>query len=121
MRKIHYGFIIGGVCIVALLSGIASGFMKNSARQKDFVNIKSVAAEEETALYHDKEHDYYELIIDGNYLYMHEVFSDNSKRNIEKAEINIAVLPQSEVEALKKGVKFEEKEEALMIMECFVS
>ena len=120
------GFV--GICIVAFAAGIVAGFVKNGAcdmteATNEPVTEVAIKVMEEAATveYAPKKLDYYLVESDGSYITLVEVFDDESKKVVEIMQFNTSVLPKADIMLLEEGMIFEEKDEALLMMENFVS
>ena len=128
MSKARWILRFVGICIVAFAAGIVTGFIKNDVRKPDAVateEIKEeaqlVMEEEETLIYLPKKLRHYLVTSDGDYITLVEVFDDESKNVLETMQFNTSVLPKADVILLKQGMIFEDKDEALLMIENFVS
>ncbi|MGM9551335.1 MAG: hypothetical protein ACI3XA_03675 [Clostridia bacterium] len=124
MRK---GLWFGAICVIAFIGGITAGFISSRISLKEPIHateerVEAVNNEEET-LPHTvtKETDYYYVCIEGESLVVFEVFDDNTQEEIGRTFVEYANIPQSDKVALSEGIAFEEREEALMLIEDFVS
>ncbi len=119
MRK--YVIIVSGVCAAAFLCGIGAGYMRFRSSEKELKvgeNIEVEAKEESEVI---KEIDYYQVRAKENYIIVYQFYKDDTKDVILMSEMNMSVLPKEDLSMLKTGINFPEKEEALMMMENFVS
>ena len=128
MKSIRWVLRFLGICIVAFAAGIVTGFIKNeiksnseSVTENHYENVQAVIVEEATLEYRTKELVDYFVHCDSEVIMLSKVFDDGSKEMVESFAINTSVLPIEDVALLKKGMSFEEKEEALMMIENFVS
>lgn len=127
MKKVRWGLRFLCVCVVAFAMGIVTGFVKNNIggekEMPDDVgeNAQIVIGEEETLFYALKAVEHYFVVSEGDYIYLTEVFNDSSENVIETVEINKSVLPISDIMLLEEGLTFSDKDEALMMIENFVS
>lgn len=123
VKKRYRVLLLVSVCVLAFMNGVLAGYFgKNEKNEKseDEKGIKAVAVEEET-LSEKQEAMYYTVAIRGDEILLLEVFSDMSERVVEKANVNTSWIPTGEVELLRAGLKFDTKEDALMLVENFVS
>lgn len=123
MRKIHPVIIIVTVCFMAFVAGIGSGYLKNKLKKEKNTPeyIQSVVKEEESVTEKVKWVEYYRVMSEDEYIFLYEVFSDNTTNELEKMGIEDVYLPEEEKAILKEGIDFSDKEEALMVMESFIS
>ncbi len=128
MKKARWILRFLGICIVAFAAGIVTGFIKNgveenreSPTEEMAGEVRAVITEEETVMYSPKKFKYYLVMSDGDCIALSEVFDDDSENVIEVAEFNPSVLPVSDIELLKEGLTFTDKDEALLMIENFVS
>ncbi len=128
MRKARWILRLMGICTVAFAAGIVTGFIKNGveeareeASEGITYEVKTVMEEEETLIYSPKRLKHYLVISDGGYIELSEVFDDESENVIEVAEFNPSVLPMDDIVLLKEGIIFSDKDEALLMIENFVS
>lgn len=128
MKKVRWilGFV--GICIVAFAAGIVAGFIKNGvediadeASEASFDEAQIVMEEEETVEYMPKRLRHYLVESDGDYIVLAEVFDDESTNVVERMEFNTSVLPKSDIMLLEEGMTFEEKDDALLMIENFTS
>jgi hypothetical protein len=128
MKKMRWilGFV--GICIVAFATGIVAGFVKNgicdmtkATNEPVTEGAIKVMEEEETVEYAPKKLDHYLVESDGSYITLAEVFVDESKNVVEIMQFNTSVLPKADIMLLEEGMVFEEKDEALLMIENFVS
>lgn len=99
------------------------GYMKNPKKETPDTaeNVTPVAVEEATLLYETKQPSHYEVMIDANFIVLREVFKNGSGKELERIKINTELLPEKEVDMLRGGMAFTKREEALMLIENFVS
>lgn len=128
MKSMRWVLRFLGICVVAFAAGIVTGFIKNeiksngeSVTEEYYENVQAVIVEEATLEYKAKEFVHYLVHCDGDCIMLSEVFDDGSKETVESFAINTSVLPKEDVALLKQGMSFEDKEEALMMIENFVS
>lgn len=122
MKKTYVGLIITGACLTAFVGGIMAGYFNSREKTPEAENnVTPVIIEAETLPKEEKIPDRYEIQLEGGYIVLHEVFDDNTKKEIERAEINTNVLPTQDVKLLKEGIVLQYKDEALMMIENFVS
>lgn len=127
MKKIPWVTCFVAVCIIAFASGIVTGFIKTKMQsfqtpsEEEKEAVQSVLEEEETLFYSPVEEvKDYVVISKGDYIILTEV-TDSSETVVEIIEINKSVLPGEDVALLEKGISFSDKNEALMMIENFVS
>lgn len=129
MKK-PYTAIMSAVCAAAFLGGIAAGYVQNkSSRKKENIPIENVqaAVSEEESVFRETETakvktaEYYQVKSTDEYVFLYEVFDDDTKKEIQKIGIKDIFLPEDEKELIKNGIEFYEKEEALMAMESLVN
>ena len=128
MKSIRWVLRFLGICIVAFAAGIVTGFIKNEIRNSNesvteefYENVQPVIVEEATVEYKAKEFEHYLVKCDEECIILAEVFDDGSTQTVESFTINKSVLPKEDVALLEDGMSFREKEEALMMIENFVS
>ena len=128
MKKAGWILRFTGICIVAFAAGIITGFIKNGAEEVPRATegereekVQHVSVEEETLLYMPKKLKSYKVVSRGDLISLCEVFEDESENVIERAEFNPSVLPVEDIELLKEGIVFADKDEALLMIENFVS
>lgn len=125
MKKTHFGLLLTGICLAAFLGGVATGYVKNKHRvgeiSPDSDMVRAAIIEEETVLHEPNEVDFYEVTSSGDFIVLYEVFSDNTKNELERTYFNTSVLPKDDISLLSEGLSFSDKEDALMMMENFVS
>lgn len=128
MKKAGWILRFAGICIVAFAAGIITGFIKNGAKEvprategEGIEKMQHVSVEEETLLYMPKKLKGYKVTSEGTLISLSEVFEDESENVIERAEFNPSVLPVGDIELLKEGIVFESRDEALLMIENFVS
>lgn len=128
MKKAGWILRFTGICIVAFAAGIITGFIKNGAEEvlpategEREEKVQHVSVEEETLLYMPKKLKCYKVVSRGDLISLCEVFEDESENVIEMAEFNPSVLPVGDIELLKEGIVFADKDEALLMIENFVS
>lgn len=119
MRK--YTKVFSLVCVVAFIGGIGTGYLKGkkNKREEPVENVKEAVNEDESVPL--KKEGYYRVQTSENYIYLYEVFDDDTKTEIGKTLINDIFLPKDEEDMLKEGIDFNDKEEALMVMESLTS
>lgn len=121
------GGIISIVCVAAFAAGIFTGYIRSKVNVEDervtVENVQAAANEEESVPKVEiaAKTEYYQVKSADDYIFLYEIFDNNTKKELERAEINMVVLPQSDIEQLKEGISFTEKEEALMVMESLIS
>ena len=126
MKNKRFGSIVFSVCMVAFVSGIITGYMKNREEKEEDIlpseNVQAVLGEEETAeRIVVKEAEYFRIKASEDYVMLYEVFNDKTENEIERCRVDKSFLPESEVQILEEGIDFFDKEEALMVMESFIS
>lgn len=127
MKKMQWGICFFVICVVAFAMGIITGFLKNSIREKSFEEeieidaAKSVIAEEETVTQRAVERICYTVICRGDDIVLLENFSDGSEIEVESTPMNKSVLPKEDIILLEEGITFSNKEDALIMIENFVS
>lgn len=126
MKNKRFGSIVFSVCMVAFVSGIITGYMKNREEKEEDIlpseNVQAVLGEEETAeRIVVKEAEYFRIKASEDYVMLYEVFNDKTENEIERCRVDKSFLPESEVQILEEGIDFFNKEEALMVMESFIS
>ncbi len=127
MKKMQWGICFFVICVVAFAMGIITGFLRNSIKEQDFEEdiephaAKSVIAEEETVTQRVVERICYTVISYGEDIVLLENFSDGSEVTLESTPMNKSVLPKEDIVLLEEGINFENKDEALMMIENFVS
>lgn len=122
MKK-KYVLMLLGVCVTAFLGGLTAGFLTvgksdKEDKQLDPPAVEVKAKEEQIA---KKEIDCYRVQAGEGYIAVYTVYSDNTKEEVVRSEMNVKVLPAKDVEMLKAGINLPEKTQALMLMENFVS
>lgn len=128
MRKKSLAVWFPVICSAAFVLGTFAGFVKVYLKNGNEVQnvpeadaAKMVIEEEETLIPREKTTLHYVVSIDGGSLVLLQVFDDNSENVVESADINKSVLPKNDILLLEKGIVFSDKDEALMMMENFVS
>lgn len=123
MKKRSFCLMGIGAVAISLTAGILYGNLKNTDNSENVKTekVKAVTVEEESVLYDGKQIKYYEVKTEGNNIVLSKVFLDETREEEERTEINESVLPKSDVEILKDGIKFANREEALMLIENFIS
>lgn len=128
MKKIRWGLKFLGICVVAFSAGIVAGFIKNGESYKEtdstdgiVENAHIVTVEEATLPYMRKVFLCYKVSSAGESIKLAEVYDDGTEQVIEVFEFNPTVLPISDIELLKNGINFEDRDEALIMIENFVS
>lgn len=125
MKKIYWGLLFAGVCAMAFSGGVLAGVIKSKVKEKPTEpvaeSVKAVISEEETVPDYADESVYYIVRTEGDYIILATVSSSGTETEIERAQINKKVLPVEDVELLEEGLTFDVKDEALMMIENFVS
>ena len=126
MRSKKFGSIVFSVCMVAFISGIITGYVRNRGEKEDNIlpseNVQAVLGEEETAeRIVAKKAEYFRIKASEDYVMLYEVFNDKTENEIERCKVDKSFLPDSEAKILEEGIDFFDKEEALMVMESFIS
>ncbi len=128
MKNVRWFLRFFGICIVAFAAGIVTGFIKNEVNNKPeivtepiFENAQAVIVEEETLEYKESEFLHYLVQSNGNLVLLEKVFTDGKRELVESYTVNTSVLPKADITLLEEGMSFAEKEEALLMIENFVS
>lgn len=128
MKGVRWILSFLGVCIVAFAAGIVTGFIKNEVKNNEipetepiFESARAVIYEEETLPHKESEFLHYLVQCNGNFVVLEKVFTDGKCEVVESYAINTSVLPKADIALLEEGMSFTEKEEALLMIENFVS
>lgn len=132
MDKVAKRALMVAACAIAFGSGIFAGYEKNRPQhaeegKKDSFLPVNVAAESapyippseretETAVF-----EHYLVKIEDNFVTVSEVYSDNGRKILESAEIERGYLRREDRELLEKGIVITSRDEALMMIEDFIS
>lgn len=123
VSKTRFGLIVAVAFVLSLSGGMLIGYVNTPKDESEMPaeNVTPVAIEEETLLHAQKTVTHYKVTVTDDCIILCEVFSDDTETELERAEINTSVLPKEDVKILKDGVAFADKDEALMLIENFVS
>ncbi len=125
MKKVNPVLIIASVCAVAFLGGIGTGYLRGrkptNSTEGSTENVKAVVKEEESVPQVINSVECYRVINEDRYILLYEVFTDDTLKEVQRANIENVYLPKEERETLMEGIDFYNKEEALMVMESFIS
>ncbi len=123
MKKTRFWLLVVAAFVLSLSGGMLIGHISSPKADAEMPaeNVTPVAIEEETLLHAQKTVTHYKVTVEENSIILCEVFSDETEAELERAEINTRVLPKEDVKVLKEGVAFVSKDEALMLIENFVS
>lgn len=128
MKDKHWALRFLLVCFLAFGLGIATGFIKSNIvrhttpEPTELWDARSVVNEAESVEHRESvQFLCYRVHCAGDSIVLSEVFSDNSENIIETAQLNRSVLPKGDIQLLEEGITFEDKDEALMMIENFVS
>lgn len=108
---------------ISISVGAVSGYIQRNRNTGEKISdkIKEVALEEETLIKNEKAVTHYIVTLNESCIVLQEVFDDETKNELERVAINTSVLPKNDVKVLSEGVAFTDKEEALILIENFVS
>ncbi len=123
MKKTKIVLVAAVAVALSVSVGALSGYVQRNSEknEKNSEKVKSVAIEEETLVKKDKTVTHYRVEIESSEIVLTEIFDDETEKEIERVEINTVVLPENDVRVLSEGVAFSTKEEALILMENFIS
>ena len=131
MDKVAKRALMVTACAIAFGSGIFAGYVKNrppsEAEGEEEKLIPVVSAE--SAPYippseretEKKVFEYYLVRLEGDLVTVSEVYSDKSRKALESAEIESGYLRREDRELLEKGIAITSRDEALMMIEDFIS
>lgn len=119
-------------CAIAFGGGIFAGYLKNKEDepQKEKtenvpVNVVSEKADYVLPTQRETEEEdevlNYRVILEGDELAVYEVYTSGKETKIESAETESGVLRSEDRRMLEKGISVYERDEALMMIEDFIS
>lgn len=112
--------------------GLLAGYLNDGQRHTDDARqVVQEAVKEETYVAEmstfyvpestERTTDHYEIRLSGDYIVVFEVYTDNTEREIERAEIEGEMLLASDREMLEEGINVTDFDEAMLKVEDFVS
>lgn len=126
--------VLIAVCAAAFGGGLLAGYVKDERRGnmredaplQEAVKTAEAVQEKEIATFSvpeptEKRIDRYEIKLSGDYIVVCEVYTDNTKTEIERAEIESGMLLQADKKMLEDGINVTDFDDAMLKVEDFVS
>lgn len=126
--------ILTAICALAFGGGLLAGYVNDkkevSLHEKEplqeSMKTAETVREKETPDFRipeptEKRIAYYEIRLSGDYIVVFEVYTDNTKSEIERAEIESDMLLHHDRKMLEDGINVSDFDDAMLIVEDFVS
>lgn len=126
--------ILIAICAAAFGGGLLTGYVKNERRgdiqdaapMQEAVKTAETVQEKEITTFSipeptEKRIDHYEIKLSGDYIVVCEVYTNNTKTEIERAEIESNMLLQADKKMLEDGINVTDFDDAMLKVEDFVS
>lgn len=134
MEKRGKTALLIAVCAAAFGGGVFAGYVRDTSRDieesappsRESMRLAEALPrdeEESVPLFvtPEKLTDHYEVKTSGDYIIVCEVYTDNTKTEIERAPIETSMLLSEDKRMLERGINVSEFDEAMLMVEDFTS